>query len=158
MNPRNIKIRLAVNADGPIVGSIVEQENEAFSFDWSDIYPYWLVAEHEGEIIGAIQVAYSKPMGRIETLCFREGVIGKTRAITAKKLAMHAASTLRIGGCQGAVAVILDGFEGWKRIAARRGWKSYGNGVTFVKRFPNAESVQEDRRERVQADDHGQAA
>ena len=36
--------------------------------DWAGIYPYWLVAEREDQVIGALQILHGRPAGRLEFL------------------------------------------------------------------------------------------
>ena len=35
--------------------------------DWSEVYPFWLVAEDE-KIVGALQIILAKPIGWLEML------------------------------------------------------------------------------------------
>ena len=52
-----IDVRLAQNEDGIAIAALIKEMGFAGiqDLDWSDIYPYWLVAEMDGEIVGAVE-------------------------------------------------------------------------------------------------------
>jgi len=138
MNPRDIKIRLATNEDGQRIGGLLKASGfhfDDFQINWSDIYPYWLVAEVAGEVIGCVQACPSKPIGQIGLLSVDETVGIKARAIAYKTLVMGAAATLYMAGCQLASGVISDDEESWFGIAQKRGWTFIDSGNIVMKRL-----------------------
>ena len=71
-----IKTRLAIDDDSP---SLVELAKAAGYFDdewmdWSKVFPYWIVAEREGEILGAIQFFLSMPTCHMDHLLIAAGL------------------------------------------------------------------------------------
>ena len=65
----NITVRLASNYEGDLIRELVYQNGFDLDWiDWNDIYPFWLVALMEENIVGCIQVCLSRPIGRIELL------------------------------------------------------------------------------------------
>ncbi len=58
-------IRPANSHEGPqIEALLIDNGLCPTGWDWSEIQG-WMVAEHEGAVVGAIQVLYGKPMGHI---------------------------------------------------------------------------------------------
>jgi hypothetical protein len=76
--------------------------------EWKKIYPYWMVAEHDGEMVGCVQLCYSSPIARLEFMSFVPGLAFKTRAIAVKGMLMMAARTLKKTEGVTAVAGTLD--------------------------------------------------
>lgn len=44
-------IRLAQNEDGDRLKELLKDQI-IYDMDWSDIYPYWLVAKKDGKVVG----------------------------------------------------------------------------------------------------------
>ena len=68
-----VTVRMATNDDGPRIGEIA-QDDPIAGLDWSDVAPYWLVAEIDGAIVGALQLCLAKPFGWLEML-FLDGAL-----------------------------------------------------------------------------------
>ena len=66
-----ITIRLATNEEGYEVARLAAFSGfkfEGWDLDWSEVYPYWIVAEIDGKLVGCVQVSLSKPVGRVEIM------------------------------------------------------------------------------------------
>lgn len=46
-----------------VIKILKESEFYIHGIDWSDFGSNWIVAEHKGEVIGCIQIAFAKPLG-----------------------------------------------------------------------------------------------
>jgi GNAT superfamily N-acetyltransferase len=59
-------IRMAQNSEAEDVRHILSVYGMCpEGHDWSEVYPFWLVAEYQGIIVGTIQVLPGKPFGFI---------------------------------------------------------------------------------------------
>ena len=57
-------IRLARDSEGEDIRHILDEVGQIpEGLDWSRVYPYWLVAEHDGIIVGCAQVLPGFPLG-----------------------------------------------------------------------------------------------
>ena len=57
-------IRLAQDSEGEDIHHILDEVGQIpDGLDWSRVYPYWLVAEHDGIIVGCAQVLPGFPLG-----------------------------------------------------------------------------------------------
>jgi hypothetical protein len=96
---------MAKNDDGDAVAALMEK-NEFFqwdnwSIDWHDLEPNWLVAEHDGEIVGCIQVVPAKPIGRMEVLSINPDLSLMMRYAVTKALTSHAVGVNQMYGAAG---------------------------------------------------------
>ncbi len=127
-------VEMAKNEEGPIIGEIVRSHGFDIEADWTDIFPYWLVAKHEGEILGCIQVLPGKPIGRIEMLAMRTDLGDVKRAKVGWRLGIAALSTLSIAGSQLASSIIPFEHKRYKRLLKKRGWIVYNQGNLMMAR------------------------
>lgn len=95
-----VEVRLAVNETGPKISEILKANGLALEADWSKIFPHWLIATVDDEVIGCCQVVMSKPVGYVEFLYVHPEVPFKLRAIALRKLGYQAMGTLHHAGCQ----------------------------------------------------------
>lgn len=125
----DVKIRLAENSEGQIVKSLAGSNGfDAVEMDWSDIYPYWLVAEFEDEIIGTVQVCPSRPIGRLEMLHVIPEIKNGLRRIAVTMLLIAGVETLKSHGAQVVSGVIPFDLKSYKRFLKKRGAVSAGVG------------------------------
>jgi hypothetical protein len=146
MGARDITIRLATSADGPAIGALQESNGfafEDFGFDWTDIGANWLVAEHEDDIIGAIQVLPAKPFGRLESFVVDPTIGKKMRAVVVRDLGFAGYATLQQAGCQASLSTVYfrqgcsedRSTEDWLKAASRRGLIVFDQGHIAIKRL-----------------------
>ena len=118
----NISIRLATNDEGPIIKGFVAATGFVEDYlDWSQIFPFWLVAEVEGEIVGCLQVCPSRPIGRLEFLYTVPELSHKMRSLVVWQLIVTGKEVLRHEGAQLVSAVIPFELKSYKRLLKRRG-------------------------------------
>ena len=64
-----MKVRLAQDDDGPRIGELARASGVGVEgIDWASVHPFWLLAERDGAVIGAIQIILAKPIGWLEML------------------------------------------------------------------------------------------
>ena len=81
---------------------------ELHGADWSTVPGAWLIATHNDDVVGCVQVLVSKPIGYLEFLFVKPSAPFKLRAIALRKLAIQGMATLYHYGAQyvaGMVAV-----------------------------------------------------
>jgi len=131
-----VRIRVAKNSDGNAIYQLVTDNGFSVDgLDWNDIEPYWLVCEHEGDIVGTIQVAPSKPIGRLEMLSVDKTLSHTLRAIVVVQLLIYGSSTLKAGGSQMASGLIPFEEKSYKKILKKHGCVSLGIGNLMAKRL-----------------------
>ena len=138
VNSRKIEIRLAQNTDGESMGALAERCGFAFGdwdIDWSDIYPYWILAEVDGEIIGMLNVCPGKPFGRLEMMCVEPTIGQAERRQTIVDLDQQGRAVLVQYGCQGSMCNISFGDKGFKRFAKKHGYRVISSGNLLLKRL-----------------------
>lgn len=135
--PQRVVLRLASDHDGATIANLCS----ACRYDildyasWTHIYPYWLVAEIDGLILGAVQVAISLPVGRIEFLAVEPELGHRDKAMIVKGLADQAMGTLRKAGCELASFMIAEHLQGFRKVLEKRGARELFSGTTLVKRL-----------------------
>ncbi len=131
-----VQIRMAKNAEGPTIYQLVT--DNGFSVDglnWNDIEPYWLVCVQDGDIVGTIQVAPSKPIGRLEMLSVDKTLSHTLRTIVVIQLLIYGSATLKASGSQMASGLIAFEEKSFKKILKKQGCVSLGVGNMMAKRL-----------------------
>ncbi len=127
-------IRLATNADGPQIGELVLVAGfDVHGLDWSNIEPYWLVADEDDEVVGCVQVLPGLPIGRLELLALDEDLTHRQQAVIVRDLLEHGAATLTLGGAQLAAGLIPFTHKTYKRILKKRGCVVIATGNMLAK-------------------------
>jgi hypothetical protein len=105
---REVRVRFARDGEAMLIAQMVHTSHAAVPLTpWDHVYPYWIVAEKDDELIGCLQLCYSLPVARIEFLSFVHGLPYRTRALAVKALLNLARITLQhsgahvIAGCVG---------------------------------------------------------
>ena len=115
-------IRMAQNTDGETIQGLVQHAGFTIDgIDWSDVYPYWLVAETGGLVVGCIQVLPGKPIGHTGMLAVRLDHVPREKARAVKKLVIAAMAVLKQGGAQLAMGVVPFELRSYKRALKNRG-------------------------------------
>lgn len=128
-------VRLAVNGDGETVRRLVEkQHGMEGTLAWDQIAPYWLVAELDGRIVGALQTCPSRPVGRLEMLSLARDLAGPAKALTVKALAYAGMAVIRGHGAQQAQFFIPEDLGDYREILADRGAVVLDTGHMLAKR------------------------
>lgn len=131
-------IRIAGNEDGEKIAALLQQvgwDVKNVEIDWRDIYPYWLLAEQDGDFIGCIQTLLSKPVGRLEFLAVRPGLSHQLHALTVSALLLGGMATLKAHGVTLVAGTVPHDLKSYKRILKKRGGVVIGTGAVILKRL-----------------------
>lgn len=102
--------------------------------DWGDIGNNWLLAEHDGTVVGCIMMNYGKPFCRLEFLNLAPTLTKRIRALAVRDLVNTAFAVCKAMGSQCAMSVIEWSTENqWMHILQRRGSIPCAEGVLLVK-------------------------
>lgn len=116
-----MKIRIAQNEDGPRIGELARQSGFTVDgLDWSEVHPFWLVAEDE-KVIGALQVILAKPIGWLEMLVLDPNLAELARARVVKKLATAGMTALKGFGAQLVMFSVPYEEKSYKKALKKRG-------------------------------------
>ena len=132
-----MNLRIADNSDGETIKNLclLNHFGIADILDWSDIYPYWLVCEREGLILGALQVCPGKPIGRAEWLAIDPALEPVLRARVFKQLTNAAMQTLKLQGGQVVIFMVPFEMRAYKRLMKKHGCVVVASGNALAKRL-----------------------
>lgn len=108
-------IRLAQNEDGERIEELASKQVGA-GLDWSEIYPYWLVYEKDGKIMGCLNIAPSKPVGRLDLLAIDDSLSPHARSKAVRSLIIQGIATLKAGGSTACLSVVPFKLRSYKKI------------------------------------------
>lgn len=94
-----MEIRLARDAEGQTIRGLFRNSEELPESDWENVYPYWAVAVKDGEIIAALQLCMSRPIGRLEHLLIKKDVNKITATKAAHRLIKYGEVAMKANGC-----------------------------------------------------------
>jgi hypothetical protein len=137
IKPQDVTVRLAKNEDGEKIAELARKGGFYFDdwdIDWSDIFPYWLVAEYKGEVVGCIQVLPGKPVGRLEMLGISPSVSRRLRSLAVRHLTSTGQLVIGMYGGQAASGMIPFELKSYKKVAQRRGWVVLSTGDLMLRR------------------------
>ena len=131
-----VKIRLATNEMGPHIRDVLAENGiELPEAKWDAVFPTWLIATVEDEVIGCCQVLLAKPVGFVEFLFVRPSVGFKLRAIAVRKLIIQGLATLYHGGCQYCGGVVSRNNEKFHGVLEKLNFVQAGNATVMLKRL-----------------------
>ena len=127
-------IRVAKNQDGSRIGQLAQQSGFAVDMDWSEVHPFWLVAEDE-KIVGALQIILAKPIGWLEMLVLDPNLTPLARARVVKRLASAGMTALKRFGSQIVMFSVPFEEKAYKKILKKRGAVVTSSGNVLAKRL-----------------------
>lgn len=117
-----ITVRIAKNEQSPLIVKLVKQAGFLIDgIDWSDIEPYWLLAQCNDKPIGCMQVLPGKPIGHLEMLAIAPFLNHIERAQTVWRLLYTGATTLQRTGASMACGTIPFKLKAYKKLLKKRG-------------------------------------
>lgn len=141
-----VRFRLATDADGPAIGALYRIAGlNDLGVDWmtADVAGWWIVAERETELVGAIQVCASRPFGFIGDVAVHpsakgrgddgRGRLSKRPGAVGFALYVLALRSLEAAGSQFAVGVTDK--PALKTILTSHGGVNLGTFDLFAKRL-----------------------
>lgn len=136
-------IRLAVNEDGERIGELEREGGFVIEdVDWSQVYPYWLVYEKDGQVMGCIQVAPARPFGRLDMLAVDQSLDGHARGRAVLSLLIAGANTIKRDGAQYAFSIIGFRHKSYKRALKKRGLVILDQGHVMAMNLDGLETAQ----------------
>lgn len=131
-----VRIRLATNEAGAEIEKLFAANDiDLPACDFSVIFPHWLIATIEDEVIGCIMILPAKPFGLVEFLLVKPTTSFKYRAIAVKKLAEQAAATLMIYGSSYLFCTVNADNRRFADILLRHGMVPVTDGQLMAKRL-----------------------
>ena len=133
---KSIEVRLAQNEDGEDIRRLARYTGfELSDLDWGDIYPYWLVAELDGGILGCLQICPGKPFGFLELFFVDPGLSQQCRARVLKAVMDQGFQTLKQSGTQVIICMVPFENKALKRILKKRDFTVVASGNFLGKRL-----------------------
>jgi hypothetical protein len=132
--PPHLHIRFARDAEAVLIGQMVHGSHDAVpAVAWEAVNPFWLVAEQVGEVIGCVQLCYSRPIGRLEFLSFLPSLPYRTRALAVRRLLDLGCVTLRMHGASSVAGCVPFTERAWRDILKDNGCRVLSSGNVMVK-------------------------
>lgn len=131
----NANIRWALPHEGPLVQSILANQNVALAYqvNWLlPLGPYWLVYCAPNPV-GCINVNPGMPVGRLEWLTVIKELPKRTYACAIRDLCYAGMSVLKQGGSQMVAGYVNDEDLSWKRIIEKRGLIPTEHGTLYIR-------------------------
>jgi hypothetical protein len=94
-----VQIRLALDEAGPEIGRMLEAHGIQ-GLDWNKVFPHWLIACVEDEVIGCVQVCHARPIGYLNFLHVKGAAPFKLRAIAVRKLLLAGMASVKACGAE----------------------------------------------------------
>ena len=117
-----VAIRLATDETGPLIAEVLKSNDiELPGADWSKVFPHWLVATVDDEVIGCIMMMPAKPFGFLEFLFTKKTAPYKLRIIAFRKLAQQGVATLQVAGCSWVLGTVEPGNKAYLQILDNHG-------------------------------------
>lgn len=135
---RKVQLRLAEEKDAPALKRLVEQDGFVFDdweVDWKSAYPYWLLAEDQGVVLGLLQVLPSRPIGHLEMLVVDPSLQAESRMVVIKALLDQGRAALQVHGAQCISGLIPFDHVSYRKIAYRLGYRTIASGNVMLRRL-----------------------
>lgn len=112
-----MNVRLALDEDGERIRNLFAQTQGTIEgLDWSAVYPHWIVVENKSEIVGCINIAPSKPIGRLDFLAVDPNLRPHAHGKVVRALIVQGLATLKQDGCSASVSQIPFELRAYKRV------------------------------------------
>lgn len=129
-------VRLAQNEDGDAIHRLALSTGfDLPILDWHDIYPYWLAALLDGEIVGCLQICPGKPTGFLEMFLTDPELSPQCRARVLKAVMEQGFLLLKKWGTQVIICLVPFENKALKRILKKRGFNVVQSGNFLGKRL-----------------------
>jgi len=131
---------MAKNDDGPEVERLMAAVDffqfDGWQIDWSDLEPNWLIGEHDGRVVGCIQVIPARPIGRVECLCVDPELGLMMRHAVTIALVNQAVGVNVMYGAQAVSSLIPSSLPAYLEYAVTdRGWFELDEGSIVMRRL-----------------------
>ena len=131
-----VEIRLAVNEAGPAIATILKMNGvELPGADWGKVFPNWLIATVDDDVIGCCQVLIGRPTGFLEFLFVNPKAPFKFRAIAIRKLLYQGFATLQHAGSQFVCGGVSVRNKKFAEVLEKMNMLNVGHQALMVKRI-----------------------
>ncbi len=131
---REVSVRFARDSEGILIAQMVHGSHDAVpTTGWERVAPYWLVATHADEAIGALQVCYSSPIGRLEFLSFVPGLPFRVRAAAVRALLTLGSATLAMAGCHVVAGCVPFDQKAYRDVLKANGCTVLSSGNVLIR-------------------------
>ena len=133
----DVKVRMAQDDDVKAVQGLLDEIVDIGGWrpTLDKIFPYWLVAEMAGEIVGIINLRISMPFSSVELLSIDSRVTQRERGEILLMLTDSAMAIAASAGSQAVTSMIPDEMESYLKVAQHRGYQSVGKGTIVLGRI-----------------------
>ena len=136
MSKPNVTVTLAGNGDAEDVERLVLAAGfEVPGVEWGNLYPHWLVARIDDDIVGCMEVLLGRPIGRLEHLSLDQGLGARAHAAVLRSLSIQGMMTLRSYGADLCSSMIPFEDKAWKKALKKRGATVMATGSMLVRRL-----------------------
>ena len=133
----DVKVRLAQDSEKEIVEALVAGTipEDSYLPEFTSVYPYWLVAEIAGEIVGTLNLRISVPISGVEMLSMQEGLSKRERGHVAWMLTDSAAVICAAAGATFLSSMVPDSLESYLKVAQKKGYTVGDHGSIVFRRL-----------------------
>lgn len=133
-----VKIRLALDEAGPLIAGVLKENGiELPGADWSKVFPNWLIATVDDEVIGCLLVLPAKPVTYGEFLYTKPAAGFKLRAIAIRKLIAAGMTTAHQNGSSYVAGLVDFKNEKFHKILTQLNFVAVSPRMMMAKRLPN---------------------
>ena len=94
-----MEVRLAKDEEGLEIKALFNNRDKLADLDWQTVFPYWAIVVDDGEVIAALQMCMSRPIGRLECLLTKEGTNPITLMRASKMIMAFGEAAMKANGC-----------------------------------------------------------
>lgn len=103
--------------------------------DWSEVAGYWLVARIKGEAVACIQVAFAKPIARLEFLSIDRRIVGLSRKRLVARMIRAGSELCQVRGAPLQASIISFDQQQYIDVLVRRGCNVIVEGKMVIGRL-----------------------
>lgn len=124
MHRPDVKVRMAQNEEAHLVANLVDEifNLGGESLEFETVFPYWLVAEIAGEIVGTINLRISLPVSSVEMMSIDPKLDRRERGTVSSMLTDSAVAICAASGASMVSSMIPDSLPSYLKVAKRRGY------------------------------------
>lgn len=132
----SVKIRLALDETGPKIAEILRENGvDPPGCDWSRVFPHWLIATVDLDVIGCVMVIPAKPFAFCEFLHVKKSVAFKLRAIAIRKLVQQAIATAHHFGASYVACTVHESNKRFSGVIEKLGVVKMPSVSVYAKRL-----------------------
>jgi hypothetical protein len=133
----DVKVRLAQDSEAPIVANLVSEVFDMgdWELEFKTVFPYWIVAEIAGEIVGTLNIRISLPISSMELLAMDPKLTKVERSTVSLLLLDTALVICGASGAEGVSTMVPDSLSSWLEVVTDHGLVAGSHGVMLFGRI-----------------------